>query len=92
MFDDKLIGILLCLPFVVDAAEGWDLSRVGDTGEFQLRIVDCRGFQNECVISNWTAMYHNFRRGRLAKPTPRHERPVFDNPKDLLQPGEQRPL
>ena len=29
-------------------------------------------------------MYHNFRRGRLVKPTPRHERPVFDNPKDLL--------
>ena len=84
MFDDKLIGILLRLPFVIDAAAGWDLSMAEDTDEPQLHVRDCRGLQNDCVISNWATMYLNFRRGKLARPTLRDDRPVFDNSKDLL--------
>ena len=70
IFEEKLIGILLNLPFVVDAAAGWTLAFDNDTGETLLSTRNCPGLQSEDVITNWASMYFSFRRGRLARPSP----------------------
>ena len=52
IFEEKLIGILLNLPFVVDAAAGWTLAFDDDTGEPLLNTRECPGLQSESVITN----------------------------------------
>ena len=84
IFEDKLIAILLSLPYVVEAATEWSMSKGLEYEETVITTKRCPGLQNEDVTSNWLKMYFGYRRGKIARPSRRQDRPVFDNPRDFV--------
>ena len=55
-----------------------------ETDETVMSTKNCPGLQNEDVINNWVKMYFGFRRGKIARPSRRQDRVVFDNTKDFV--------